>query len=89
MHSRGCSLRDSYPALLDKGYTLIGISKDSVESHRKFAEKHSLPFLLLSDPSTEVNQAFGVWQLKKMAGGNIWAQCALPSSPMPIMLLPK
>ena len=59
--AEACSLRDSYPALLDKGYTLIGISKDS-------AEKHSLPFLLLSDPSTEVNQAFGVWQLKKMAG---------------------
>ena len=66
--AEACSLRDSYPALLDKGYTLIGISKDSVESHRKFAEKYSLPFLLLSDHSTEVNQAFGVWQLKKMAG---------------------
>lgn len=66
--AEACSLRDSYQAMLDKGYTVIGISKDSVESHRKFAEKYSLPFLLLSDPTTEVNQAFGVWQLKKMAG---------------------
>ncbi len=50
------------------GYTVIGISKDSVASHIKFADKYSLPFLLLSDPETEVNQAFGVWQKKKMAG---------------------
>ena len=50
------------------GYTVIGISKDSVESHKKFRDKHSLPFMLLSDPTTEVNQAFDVWQKKKMAG---------------------
>lgn len=50
------------------GYTVIGISKDSVASHLKFAAKHELPFVLLSDESTEVNQAFGVWQKKKMAG---------------------
>lgn len=50
------------------GYEVIGISKDSSASHQKFADKYSLPFLLLSDPSTEVNQAFGVWQKKKMAG---------------------
>ena len=51
-----------------KGYKVIGISKDSVASHAKFADKYSLPFTLLSDPATEVNQAFGVWQKKKMAG---------------------
>ena len=50
------------------GYVVIGISKDSAASHVKFAGKYSLPFLLLSDESTEVNQAFGVWQKKKMAG---------------------
>ena len=66
--AEACSLRDSYPELTDRGYTLIGISKDSVESQHKFADKYSLPFLLLSDPTTEVNQAFGVWQKKKMAG---------------------
>lgn len=66
--AEACSLRDGYSELKAKGYTLIGISKDSPASHIKFADKHSLPFTLLSDESTEVNQAFGVWQKKKMAG---------------------
>ncbi len=66
--AEACSIRDGYDALRDLGYTIIGISKDSVSSHGKFASKYSLPFLLLSDESTEVNQAFGVWQKKKMGG---------------------
>lgn len=66
--AEACSLRDGYDKLKALGYTLIGISKDSAKSHDKFASKHSLPFPLLSDESTEVNQAFGVWQKKKMAG---------------------
>lgn len=66
--AEACSLRDSFKEITDMGYTLIGISKDSVASHLKFAEKHQLPFILLSDPTSEVNQAFGVWQKKKMAG---------------------
>lgn len=66
--AEACSIRDDYSKLTEKGYTVIGISKDPVASHLKFAEKYSLPFILLSDPTTEVNQAFGVWQKKKMAG---------------------
>lgn len=66
--AEACSLRDGYAELRAKGYKLIGISKDSPASHQKFAEKYSLPFMLLSDESTEVNRAFGVWQKKKMAG---------------------
>lgn len=66
--AEACSIRDFDKEIRDKGYTVIGISKDSPASHAKFAEKHSLPFILLSDESTEVNQAFGVWQKKKMAG---------------------
>jgi len=66
--AEACSLRDYNAELNGLGYKIIGISKDSSASHEKFAAKHSLPFLLLSDPSTEVNQAFGVWQKKKMAG---------------------
>ncbi len=62
--AEACSLRDGYTELQQMGYTVIGISKDSVASHIKFADKYSLPFLLLSDPETEVNQAFGVWQKK-------------------------
>ena len=66
--AEACSLRDGYDSLRNLGYEVIGVSKDSSESHAKFAEKYSLPFTLISDPSTELNQAFGVWQKKKMAG---------------------
>mgnify|MGYP000841186306 CR=1 FL=1 len=66
--AEACSIRDGYAELLSLGYEIIGISKDSVASHVKFADKYSLPFLLLSDPDTTVNQEFGVWQKKKMAG---------------------
>ncbi|MDE6528337.1 MAG: peroxiredoxin, partial [Muribaculaceae bacterium] len=66
--AEACSIRDDYSRLASLGYVVVGISKDSPASHVKFAEKHSLPFLLLSDESTAVNRAFGVWQQKKMAG---------------------
>lgn len=66
--AEACSIRDGYSELTALGYTVIGISKDSAASHVRFAQKYELPFLLLSDPTTEVNQAFGVWQKKKMAG---------------------
>ncbi len=66
--AEACSLAGGYEELASLGYTVIGISKDSPASHIKFAAKHALPFTLLSDESTEVNQAFGVWQKKKMAG---------------------
>lgn len=66
--AEACSIRDDYSHLTEKGYVVIGVSKDSPASHIKFAEKHSLPFLLLSDADTTVNQAFGVWQKKRMAG---------------------
>lgn len=66
--AEACSLRDGYEPLTSLGYTVIGISKDSPSSHLKFIAKHNLNFILLSDESTEVNQDFGVWQKKKMAG---------------------
>lgn len=66
--AEACSLRDGYEDLCARSFVVIGISKDSAKSHLKFAEKYTLPFILLSDESTEVNQAFGVWQKKKMAG---------------------
>ena len=56
-----CNLRDNYQALLAKGYNVIGVSKDSVKSHKNFAEKHSLPFTLLADTGTDIIQKFGVW----------------------------
>ena len=66
--AEACSIRDSYADLKKRGYVIIGISKDSSASHVKFAEKYELPFILLSDTDTTVNQKFGVWQKKKMAG---------------------
>ncbi len=66
--AEACSLRDGFDELRALGFVVIGISKDSPASHQKFAAKHGLPFMLLSDESTEVNRAFGVWQKKKMAG---------------------
>lgn len=62
------SLRDNYQTLLDMGYQVIGVSKDSAESHCKFAEKNNLPFPLIADTNLELIKLAGVWQLKKMAG---------------------
>lgn len=55
-------------ALKDCGAVIIGISKDSAASHLKFAEKHDLPFILLSDPGLEAIRAYDVWQEKKLYG---------------------
>ena len=66
--AEACNLRDNYQALIDQGYNVVGVSKDSAASHRKFADKFSLPFTLLSDPSTNMLQDFGAWGEKKMCG---------------------
>ena len=66
--AEACNLRDNYEALVAQGYNVIGVSKDSAASHRKFADKFSLPFTLLSDPSTQMLQNFGAWGEKKMCG---------------------
>ena len=66
--AEACNLRDNHEALLAQGYNVIGVSKDSAASHRKFADKFSLPFTLLSDPSTQMLQDFGAWGEKKMCG---------------------
>lgn len=59
--AQACNLRDNYARLVAKGYNVIGISRDSVNSHKDFASKHDLPFTLLSDTSAEILQAFGAW----------------------------
>lgn len=63
-----CSLRDSFSGLRDLNATVVGISPDSVESHRKFADKYSLPFTLLSDKDKSVMQAYGAYGEKKLYG---------------------
>ncbi len=62
------SFRNNYDTFLKMGYQVIGVSKDSEPSHKKFIDKHCLPFPLVADTDTSLCQAAGVWQLKKMAG---------------------
>ena len=69
--AEACSIRDSYDTLLAKGYNIVGVSKDSAASHKKFREKYDLPFTLLSDTSTQMLQAFGAWGEKKMYGKTV------------------
>ena len=63
-----CAIRDEFPRFGKLDAVVLGVSKDSVESHKRFADKHGLPFTLLSDADTRVQQAYGVWGKKKMAG---------------------
>ena len=66
--AEACNLRDNYAALTAAGYNVVGVSKDSVASHRKFTDKFELPFTLLADTSTQMLQDFGAWGEKKMCG---------------------
>ena len=65
---QACNLRDNYQELLDAGYQVIGVSKDSAASHRKFTEKNCLPFPLVADTDLVLCKTAGVWQPKVMAG---------------------
>lgn len=65
---QACAFAGAYDSFRSLGVTVIGISRDSTASHIKFAEKHSLPFILLSDPERQAIEAFGVWQEKKNYG---------------------
>ncbi len=66
--AEACNIRDHYESFLARGYQVLGVSKDSQASHIRFKEKYSLPFPLLSDPTTEMLQAFGAWGEKKNYG---------------------
>ena len=65
---QACAFAGAYEEFKKINAVVIGISKDSVASHQKFAEKHGLPFILLSDPELTAIQAYGVWQEKKLYG---------------------
>ncbi|MBP5476577.1 MAG: peroxiredoxin [Paludibacteraceae bacterium] len=66
--AEACSIRDNYHSFLAQGYQVFGVSRDSQASHIRFKEKFGLPFPLLSDPTTEMLQAFGAWGEKKLYG---------------------
>lgn len=65
---QACAFAAAYDGFRSKDVVVIGISKDSVASHIKFAHKYDLPFILLSDPELKAIQAYGVWQEKKLYG---------------------
>ncbi|MCI9976687.1 thioredoxin-dependent thiol peroxidase [Clostridioides difficile] len=65
---QACAFRNAYDEFKKDDVQVIGISKDSIKSHQKFAEKHELPFILLSDPDLVAIKAFDVWKEKKMYG---------------------
>ena len=69
--AEACSFRDNYAALTQRGYNVVGVSKDSAKSHTGFRARYDLPFRLLSDPSTQMLQAFGAWGEKKMYGKTV------------------
>ena len=65
---QACGFAELYPQFSEKGAVILGVSKDTVASHKKFEEKYGLPFTLLSDPEKAVIQAYDVWKEKKMSG---------------------
>jgi len=66
--AEACNLRDNYQLLLGKGYAILGVSPDGTASHKKFAEKYSLPFPLIADEEKKVLQDYDVWGPKKFMG---------------------
>lgn len=65
---QACAFAQNFEGFRNQDIVVIGISKDSVASHLKFAQKYNLPFILLSDPELKAIQAYGVWQEKKLYG---------------------
>ena len=65
---QACGFSDRYPQFLEKGAVVLGVSKDTVASHKKFEEKYSLAFTLLADPERTVIEAYDVWKEKKRCG---------------------
>ena len=69
--AQACGFGELYPQFLDKGAVILGVSKDTVASHKKFEEKYQLPFVLISDPELVAIKAYDVWQEKNMYGKKV------------------
>ncbi|MDO4332187.1 MAG: peroxiredoxin [Eubacteriales bacterium] len=70
-NKQACAYAENYPAFVQKDAVVIGVSKDTSASHRKFADKFNLPFILLADPETQVLQKYDVWAMKNMYGKQV------------------
>lgn len=66
--AEACNLRDNYDTLMNEGFSIVGISPDSENSHKKFSGKYSLPYPLIADTSKKIMSDYGVWGEKKMLG---------------------
>ncbi|MBE6117015.1 MAG: thioredoxin-dependent thiol peroxidase [Erysipelotrichaceae bacterium] len=66
--AQACGFAERYPQIQEKGAVVLGISKDTVASHARFAENNNLPFTILSDPELSVIKAYDVWKAKKLYG---------------------
>lgn len=66
--SQACNLRDNYDYLLKNGYKVVGVSADNEKSHKKFIDKHELPFPLIADTEKEIIKSYDVWAPKKFMG---------------------
>ena len=90
---QACAFAQNHSNFEDKNVVVIGISKDSVASHLKFAEKYELPFVMLSDPELVAIQAYGVWQEKKLYGkvsmGVVRSTYLIDEQGMIEMVMPK
>lgn len=70
---QACGFSEKYSQFQEKGAIILGVSKDSVASHKRFEEKYGLPFTLLADPEKKVIQLFDVWKEKRTTGKSLWA----------------
>ncbi len=66
--AQACNLKDNFNELSRKGYKIIGVSSDSIKSHKKFEEKYALPFDLISDEDKAIHKSYGTWIEKSMYG---------------------
>jgi len=66
--AQACNLRDNYSVLLEKGYKIVGVSTDTIKSHKKFETKYNLPFPLIADENHIIAEKYGIWGLKKFMG---------------------
>ena len=66
--AESCNLRDNYDQLMKQGYVVLGVSSDNEKSHRKFIDKHELPFSLIADTDKSVHEKYGTWGEKSMYG---------------------
>ncbi len=75
--AQACNLRDNYEALQQAGYEIVGVSTDSVASHKRFIEKKQLPFRLMADEDRTIHEQYGTWVKKSFLGKQYWGTARL------------